>query len=84
MSTEDTGCHVRPTTATTSAPALSRPRKLHPASWLAAALVVCGAVLIAQSSGLPGEPLAGITPVEFEEFRLGQDDFLPWKRGVSL
>lgn len=42
----------------------------------AAALVVFGVVLVAQSSGLPGEPLAGITPVEFEEFRLGQDDFL--------
>ena len=24
----------------------------------------------------PGDPLAGITPVEFEEFRLGLDDFL--------
>ena len=24
----------------------------------------------------PGSPLAGITPVEFEEFRLGLDDFL--------
>jgi CxxC motif-containing protein (DUF1111 family) len=42
----------------------------------AAALIVFGAVLLAQSNGLPGEPLAGITPVEFEEFRLGQDDFL--------
>ena len=27
-------------------------------------------------SGLPGRPLAGLTPVEFEEFRLGLDDFL--------
>jgi CxxC motif-containing protein (DUF1111 family) len=42
----------------------------------AATLVVLGAVLVAQSGGFPGEPLAGITPVEFEEFRLGQDDFL--------
>jgi CxxC motif-containing protein (DUF1111 family) len=25
---------------------------------------------------VPGDPLAGITPVEFEEFRLGLDDFL--------
>ena len=27
-------------------------------------------------SGLAGRPLAGLTPVEFEEFRLGLDDFL--------
>ena len=42
----------------------------------AATLVFLGAVLAAQSAGLPGEPLAGVTPVEFEEFRLGLDDFL--------
>jgi CxxC motif-containing protein (DUF1111 family) len=36
-----------------------------------------GVVLTAQlRSPAPGEPLAGITPVEFEEFRLGLDDFL--------
>ena len=27
-------------------------------------------------AGWPGRPLAGLTPVEFEEFRLGLDDFL--------
>jgi CxxC motif-containing protein (DUF1111 family) len=42
----------------------------------AATVVFLGAVLVAQSAGLPGEPLAGITPIEFEEFRLGLDDFL--------
>jgi CxxC motif-containing protein (DUF1111 family) len=42
----------------------------------AATLVFLGAVIVAQSGGAPGEPLAGVTPVEFEEFRLGQDDFL--------
>jgi CxxC motif-containing protein (DUF1111 family) len=43
----------------------------------AAALVFVGALSTAQSqSGGPGAPLAGITPVEFEEFRLGLDDFV--------
>jgi CxxC motif-containing protein (DUF1111 family) len=42
----------------------------------AATLVFLSALLVAQSAGLPGEPLAGVTPIEFEEFRLGQDDFL--------
>ena len=36
-----------------------------------------GSLLIAQvTGGVPGDPLAGVTPVEFEEFRLGLDDFL--------
>jgi CxxC motif-containing protein (DUF1111 family) len=36
-----------------------------------------GAVLTAQLRGpAPGEPLPGVTPAEFEEFRLGLDDFL--------
>jgi CxxC motif-containing protein (DUF1111 family) len=34
------------------------------------------AVLTAQTRSVLGTPLAGITPVEFEEFRLGLDDFL--------
>jgi CxxC motif-containing protein (DUF1111 family) len=35
------------------------------------------AVVVAQSGpAQPGGPLPGITPVEFEEFRLGLDDFL--------
>ena len=34
------------------------------------------AVLTAQTRSALGTPLAGITPVEFEEFRLGLDDFL--------
>ena len=29
-----------------------------------------------RASPLPGDPLPGITPGEFEEFRLGLDDFL--------
>jgi CxxC motif-containing protein (DUF1111 family) len=42
----------------------------------AAALLFAGAISTAQSqSGAPGSPLPGITPVEFEEFRLGLDDF---------
>jgi CxxC motif-containing protein (DUF1111 family) len=41
-----------------------------------AALAFAGAISTAQSqSGGPGAPLPGITPVEFEEFRLGLDDF---------
>jgi CxxC motif-containing protein (DUF1111 family) len=34
------------------------------------------AVLTAQTRSALGTPLAGITPVEFQEFRLGLDDFL--------
>jgi CxxC motif-containing protein (DUF1111 family) len=34
------------------------------------------AVLTAQTRNALGTPLAGITPVEFQEFRLGLDDFL--------
>jgi CxxC motif-containing protein (DUF1111 family) len=41
------------------------------------ALLLLSALLVAQTpGGMPGEPLAGVTPVEFEEFRLGLDDFL--------
>src|SRR6187401_665617 len=44
---------------------------------LLAALALTGAILTAQlRAQLPGDPLSGITPVEFEEFRLGLDDFL--------
>ncbi len=40
-------------------------------------LIFAGALSTAQTqSGGPGAPLAGITPVEFEEFRLGLDDFM--------
>ena len=36
-----------------------------------------GAIAVAQSRAFaPGDPLPGITPIEFEEFRLGLDDFL--------
>ena len=35
-------------------------------------LVAAGQARVVQ----PGDPLAGLTPVEFEEFRLGLDDFL--------
>ncbi|HLG60107.1 MAG TPA: di-heme oxidoredictase family protein [Vicinamibacterales bacterium] len=43
-----------------------------------AGLLVCvGGLLFAQTRVVvPGDPLAGVTPVEFEEFRLGLDDFL--------
>ena len=46
-------------------------------------LVVCwvlvggvAGALIAQSPPAPGDPLPGLTPVEFELFAMGQDDFL--------
>jgi CxxC motif-containing protein (DUF1111 family) len=49
-------------------------------AWVAAGLaVVCAAAVVgrAQSRALqPGDPLPGVTPAEFEEFRLGLDDFL--------
>ena len=41
---------------------------------LLAALATAGS--LAQTRSALGTPLAGITPVEFEEFRLGLDDFL--------
>jgi CxxC motif-containing protein (DUF1111 family) len=42
----------------------------------AAAFVFVAALSTAQSqTGGPGTPLPGITPLEFEEFRLGLDDF---------
>src|SRR5688572_31576660 len=47
--------------------------------WTAAAMAAgcAGSLLMAQiAGGAPGDPLAGVTPVEFEEFRLGLDDFL--------
>ena len=46
------------------------------------AIVIAIAIFLAAlstgqtQSGGPGAPLAGITPVEFEEFRLGLDDFM--------
>ena len=42
----------------------------------AACAALAGAVSIAQTRSALGAPLAGLTPVEFEEFRLGLDDFL--------
>jgi len=42
----------------------------------AACAVLAGAVSLAQTRTALGTPLAGLTPVEFEEFRLGLDDFL--------
>ena len=42
-----------------------------------ASAILFGAALAAQvRTPLPGDPLPGVTPVEFEEFRLGLDDFL--------
>ena len=47
------------------------------ASLGAGALLWVSALLAAQTRGVvPGEPLAGVTPAEFEEFRLGLEDFL--------
>ena len=52
---------------------MSRPGRLI----AAASLLLVGAISTAQTQlGGPGAPLAGITPVEFEEFRLGLDDFV--------
>jgi len=46
--------------------------------WVTAAgLLWLTGVLVAQvRTPMPGDPLPGITPAEFEEFRLGLDDFL--------
>jgi CxxC motif-containing protein (DUF1111 family) len=38
--------------------------------------VLFGALVLAQARSGPGSPLPGITPVEFEAFRLGLNDFL--------
>lgn len=44
---------------------------------LLAGVVACAASLVAQQRQVvPGDPLPGLTPAEFEEFRLGLDDFL--------
>ena len=48
-------------------------------AWLltaATAVLVTSAWLNAQRDLRPGGPLVGVTPAEFEEFRLGLDDFL--------
>src|SRR5262245_63321649 len=37
--------------------------------------LVATALVSAQRAVLPGDPLPGISPTEFEEFRLGLDDF---------
>ena len=42
----------------------------------AALVALATAASLAQTRSALGTPLAGITPVEFEEFRLGLDDFL--------
>ncbi|MGH9147077.1 MAG: hypothetical protein ACRD1Q_10240, partial [Vicinamibacterales bacterium] len=43
--------------------------------WLGCGLA--SAILVAQGRPFqPGDPLPGLTPVEFEEFRLGLEDFL--------
>jgi CxxC motif-containing protein (DUF1111 family) len=44
---------------------------------LACLVALAGAIVVAQVRvPVPGDALPGITPVEFEEFRLGLDDFL--------
>jgi CxxC motif-containing protein (DUF1111 family) len=57
-----------------------RPRGFHRswASGLVAATLVCtSALMMAQVRiAQPGDPLPGLTPPEFEEFRLGLNDFL--------
>jgi CxxC motif-containing protein (DUF1111 family) len=42
----------------------------------AAFSVMLGSLVAGQSGGRAGDPLTGLTPAEFEEFRLGLDDFL--------
>lgn len=43
----------------------------------AALIVLVSGLLFAQiRTPMPGDPLPGVTPAEFEEFRLGLDDFL--------
>ena len=56
----------------------TRPRVVRTAAIAGAVLiVVSGVILTAQlRAPLPGEALQGVTPAEFEEFTLGQDDFL--------
>jgi CxxC motif-containing protein (DUF1111 family) len=47
--------------------------------WLTGAGLVffASVLLVAQSrTPVPGDPLSGVTPIEFEEFRIGLDDFL--------
>jgi CxxC motif-containing protein (DUF1111 family) len=44
------------------------------AAWLAVAILAAG--VTGQGALRPGDPLPGITPTEFTEFRLGLDDFL--------
>jgi CxxC motif-containing protein (DUF1111 family) len=41
-----------------------------------AAITMTSSALLAQRQPQPGDPLTGLTPPEFEEFRLGLDDFL--------
>ncbi len=52
---------------------------MRPRHWLAGAISLVMAATAfhagAQSPAAPGDPLAGSTPREFEEFRLGLDDF---------
>lgn len=43
----------------------------------AGVVVLLGGILLAQQRApKPGDPLPGVTPVEFEDFRIGLDDFL--------
>lgn len=42
----------------------------------ALAVLVASVLFAQQRVPVPGDPLPGLTPVEFEEFRLGLDDFL--------
>jgi len=47
--------------------------------WLTGAgLVLCASVLLVAQARTPvaGDPLPGVTPIEFEEFRVGLEDFL--------
>ncbi|MEW6322282.1 MAG: di-heme oxidoredictase family protein [Acidobacteriota bacterium] len=43
---------------------------------LGAVVWVAATAAVAQRPVLPGDPLPGLSPAEFEEFRLGLDDFL--------
>jgi CxxC motif-containing protein (DUF1111 family) len=50
---------------------------LRSALFAAGLVVFLGGILLAQQRApMPGDPLPGLTPVEFEDFRIGLDDFL--------
>jgi len=57
-------------------PRLLSPGRAAVSAGLLAALGLCAATAAGQVSPRPGDPLSGLTPAEFEAFRIGLDDFL--------